>query len=536
MGVAPRPIVPPTEDVSRLREHVLRVLNDHHFAFGDGRRFGMKADGSTDNTNAFQSALDEAAGIAPVLIYPGASYYKLVGRVTAPANTMIVLIGGAELRWTATTANGSNFLGAATRPGIEVTGDKFTLTGQGKLTGPSAASYVANEVAIFSKGTSSLVRRTQFWIEGEVEIHNWGYGGVLGQFLDDTDVSGALVHDCGYLGIMFLSSGHGSVQRCHVHTITPGTDGNAYGISLTHDSTDYDLDDHVDGTIDTNGRLAVNPFCNDWDISANVVHDVVLWTGIDAHGGYELTVHDNAVYNCRHGILLGGGSGDAANYGGEAKCVRDNFITTRKRDGTATGVTATDRYGIIVNGGTTVRSRDCHVLANVVEGYGDAVVSSYPIEATFVDAAQIRGNVIRDWRGKAIYTAQGNGIIADNIIEGVNSATNSACVMLDTGSTVWNVHDNKHKPRTGTAAAEGLRVTAGVSAQNVHDNDFSAATTPYAGDRTLMGGLSLAGTYTNANRPAANTFPAGSMIWNSDDVAPNFSDGANWFDAAGGAT
>lgn len=42
--------------------------------------------------------------------------------------------------------------------------------------------------------------------------------------------------------------------------------------------------------------------------------------------------------------------------------------------------------------------------------------------------------------------------------------------------------------------------------------------------------------YSNATRPAANTFTAGMMIWNTDDNAPNFSDGTDWRDAAGNIT
>ena len=42
--------------------------------------------------------------------------------------------------------------------------------------------------------------------------------------------------------------------------------------------------------------------------------------------------------------------------------------------------------------------------------------------------------------------------------------------------------------------------------------------------------------YTNLTRPAANTLPAGSSIWNTDDNAPNFSDGTVWRDAMGTQT
>ena len=42
--------------------------------------------------------------------------------------------------------------------------------------------------------------------------------------------------------------------------------------------------------------------------------------------------------------------------------------------------------------------------------------------------------------------------------------------------------------------------------------------------------------YTDATRPAATTFLAGTRIWNSDDSAYNYSDGTNWVDAMGGLT
>jgi len=42
--------------------------------------------------------------------------------------------------------------------------------------------------------------------------------------------------------------------------------------------------------------------------------------------------------------------------------------------------------------------------------------------------------------------------------------------------------------------------------------------------------------YTDANRPVATTVPAGAVVWNTDDNAPNYSDGTNWRTAAGATT
>jgi hypothetical protein len=41
---------------------------------------------------------------------------------------------------------------------------------------------------------------------------------------------------------------------------------------------------------------------------------------------------------------------------------------------------------------------------------------------------------------------------------------------------------------------------------------------------------------TNLSRPPASEYPAGTSVWNSDDAAPNFSDGTDWRDAAGNLT
>lgn len=42
--------------------------------------------------------------------------------------------------------------------------------------------------------------------------------------------------------------------------------------------------------------------------------------------------------------------------------------------------------------------------------------------------------------------------------------------------------------------------------------------------------------FTDGTRPAASSVKVGTTIWNSDDNAPNFSDGTNWRDAAGSVT
>jgi hypothetical protein len=42
--------------------------------------------------------------------------------------------------------------------------------------------------------------------------------------------------------------------------------------------------------------------------------------------------------------------------------------------------------------------------------------------------------------------------------------------------------------------------------------------------------------YTNSSRPAASGITAGTAIWNTDDDAPQWSDGTNWRDGMGNIT
>jgi hypothetical protein len=228
---------------------------------GDLRRYGGSGDnGTTDNTTPLQSAISANAGAGFVYVPNMGGYFKITARVTAPANTHIVLEEGAELRWTATTANGTNFLGTATRPGIEVQGDNFLIEGRGKITGPATAAagsgaggggvtaLVINEFGILRVGASAASRGTGMVIR-DVEISLWGQGGWATQYMQDLQMVGANVHDVGYQGMVHLSGQHILVHRNKVYGIAPGTAGNAYGMTFSHDSTNYNNDPLVGAPI-----------------------------------------------------------------------------------------------------------------------------------------------------------------------------------------------------------------------------------------------------------------------------------------------
>lgn len=462
---------------------------------GDSRRQAITNDSSTDYTSAFQAVLSAAAGAVPVHVYKtqASGYIKLTGRVTAPANTHIVLHDGVELRWTATTATGSTILGAASRPGIEVTGNNFLLEGPGKLTGPTTGSVVTNEVAVMMKGSNTSTRLTGFHVRGDIEISSWGSYGTLCQFVDHATVEWNKIHDIGYCGAQFLSCTHWSAVFNEVNSITPGIAGDAYGISGSHDSTNYSSDSEV---LAGRQRTAANPFCIDGHADFNTVYDVPSWRGVDFHGGFECTANFNHIYNTKYPIGLCSGSGSAAGYAGENNQVIGNTMTSKRVDGSATTVASLDGVAIVLNGGATVKHTSIVCFGNTIDGYGLNSAESFSISATNTRGAYIAGNRFTNWQRRAIYANEGDGHIVDNHFGAVANASNSRCIWIDGGTYGWNIKDNRHETYGGTAAAEGMRLTAGTPRCVIGDNDLEQATTPYVNAegaqaqlRRLHGGL-----------------------------------------------
>ena len=445
---------------------------DYGYKPGDVRRYGFNGDsGTTDNTSAFQAALTANAGYCPVVVPNMGGYAKLTGRVTAPANTTITLENNAELRWTATSATGSTLLGTATRPGIEVTGDNFIINGKGIISGPSVAAYVSCEIGIFAKGTSTTARKTGFTIGGEVEIKNWGYAGWTCQFVNSINASGFHTHSCGHAGWFAFSCSHGEVYSFESGDITPGTGGNAYGFSCSHDSTGYNTDPNI-----ATPRLVANPFCIDFKVHDFTVYDVPLWTGADGHGGHEVEFYNFHVYNCRGGAHLASGSGDALNYGGDNTKIYNFHITTKRRDGSATTISAVDRNGIVLNGGTSRSAVSAMCFNGTVDGYGDAINSSHVIQALWCDDVKIHDITMTNWKGYGVYTAGSSGDVDRIRFGNPADAANTRCLSFDTTTKVMNSSGCVHRVQSGAVAGEGIRNASG-NPRGLHiGNDLGSAT------------------------------------------------------------
>lgn len=150
---------------------------------------------------------------------------------------------------------------------------------------------------------------------------------------------------------------------------------------------------------------------------------------------------------------------------------------------------------------------------------------------------------------------------------GGETAFSSARASADTGGCAWSLNKARGTQASPAIVVDGDTVGSitwaahhgsgwanpGVNIRGVVDDaSVSAGVTPEQKLEILNGAVVTAtfrptnyfkvgkgiehAVFTNAGRPAASGLEAGTEIWNSDDNAPNYSDGTNWRDAAGNTT
>ena len=424
--------------------------------------YGAKGDDSTDNTAAIQAAIN-ALTSGGTLYFPTGTYRS--GALTVGnANITFEMADNAVLKFP--------ILGSGVTA-ITVNANNFGITG-GKLQGPAPSVYVMNERGIYMAGTSTSVRKSGLELRN-VEITQFGRAGVSCKFVDNILLTECYIHYCGYAGAEFLSCNNGVATKNRILNITPGTTGNMYGITLTHDSTGYNTDPNA-GT-----KLAANPFCWNWYVGQNYVA-YNAWEPIDSHGGYEITIDSNHVYASYGGIAVSSSSGDAAGYAGYDNAVINNIVDARNPDGTTSGY-ENDNYGINLNGGSTLNHKNVVCTGNIVTGHGIlGNTNSGAIQAVFVQNANISNNIVQKWGGSCIIgTASSSMVISGNTfleLGGVAAGAENA-IMIETTSALGNtftITNNSMQANGGTAGLVGVRAPQLTTLPYFAGNDFAAAT------------------------------------------------------------
>lgn len=424
--------------------------------------FGAIGDNSAINTTAIQACIDSLTN-GGIIVFPSGTFVS--GALTVGnSNITFDLSSGATLKFST--------LGAGVTA-ITVNANNFAITG-GKLQGPAASAYVANEIGLKMIGTSTSVRKSGLELRN-VEITQFGAHGVYCQFVDNILLTECYIYYCGYSGASFLSCNNGIATDNKILNITPGTSGNMYGISLTHDSTDYSSDPNA-GT-----KQATNPFCWNWYVGQNYVA-YNAWEPIDCHGGYEITIDGNHVYASYGGIACSSSSGDAAGYAGYDNAVINNIVDARNPDGTASGY-ENDNYGINLNGGSTLNHKNVVCTNNIVVGHGIlGNTNSGSIQAVLVQNANISGNIVQKWGGSCIIGTGSSSLLIDNntFLElGGAAAGAENAIMIEVTSALGNtitITNNNMQANGGTAGVTGVRAEQLTTLPYFAGNDFAAAT------------------------------------------------------------
>lgn len=356
--------------------------------------FGAVGDGVADDTLAIQAAIDSLT--TGGVLYFSKGTYKLTGLAVAVDD--IELTGNATLTFPV--------LGASA--GITVTSNNFSVTGQLKFTGPLDDVYVANEIAIQINGTSAVNRGTGVYISG-CEFSGFGGYSIQATFMDNIVVERCYSHNIGGAGYTFFSCNDGKFLHNKIVSVALNNGGNAYGISLTHDSTLWP------------GDMTTSPYCRDWLVDGNWIEDI-NWEAIDTHGCERITVVNNRIYNTYGGIAVTTSSNNAIGYAGESNIIAHNLIDARNPDGTLSGRENVN-YGITVNGGIITQNDGVAITGNILKYQGTINNgNSGAIQATYTRNLALTGNVIEHWGGNGINL----NFSDDALVNGNNIASHAA--------------------------------------------------------------------------------------------------------------
>ena len=240
------------------------------------REFGVVGNGTTDDTAAWNDALDTVPA-GSVFTCPEGDRYRLTG----PLNLA-----------KAVTIEGGEFLPHTTGRGLNITASDVTIRGS-KFTASSAANPDASHQIIAAVGTSSTpLRRVTV---DKVIIDKSRYHGIWLEWCEDVKVTGTSITDFQYGAVMLISVTRGEVSGCIIRNgLQEGSLVNAYGIAAT------DLVNTVAGR------------SRDILITHNVVDNIPNWEGIDTHGGERITITDNIITRCRDGIAAVAGNSSRA--------------------------------------------------------------------------------------------------------------------------------------------------------------------------------------------------------------------------------
>lgn len=361
----------------------------HDWVNAKNSAYGAIGDNDNDDTVELQAAL--TAGVNNTVILPKGTY-KVSDPITMATNTTLLAYGAKIIN----TSAAETILQVNT--GCKVLGLEIEGSGNGSYDDLGRAIAITGVVGTYK---SDILIQDCF-------IHDVAGYGIRADFAERVRVIGGRVEDIGYAGIMGLSVTDMTIDGAHVKNLTPGTAGNAYGISLTRTSSST--------------NLATFPRSKNSKIINCTVENNTLWEGIDTHAGEEILIQGNTLKNCKTGIAV---VRSALVAGTDGHAPRNVRVIGNHIEGIATapGISVTGATGVL---GTPLEYAPGIVIqGNTLYNCGEAGNTlSGAIYLTDTKGAIVSGNYLRA-----------------SLVAGINFYTDNKDFSA-TGNTIIDVWDN----------------------------------------------------------------------------------------------
>lgn len=170
---------------------------------------------------------------------------------------------------------------------------------------------------------------------------------------------------------------------------------------------------------------------------------------------------------------------------------------------------------------------------------GGLAASDYAL----LQAQVIAGSVDFEWSSDPEYLTPGltvNGPIPGPhpIVGPDHTATGltTGHVLRATAPTVFAFGQAQHADLGGVGANDHHNQSHVLSGGDHTESGLTAGHVLRATSATAFGWAAPVGVFDNTTRPDPTTVLVGTMIFNTDDGAPNWSNGTNWVDASGNLT
>ena len=431
----------PTTVQSKLRETV-SVLD-----------FGAVGNGATNDTTAIQNCLTASAG--KQVIFPSGLTYKVTSALTVGANTTLSLYGATV---SATTASFSLFnLGS----GCSVLG--------GNIVGPGNATYSAGSKGISCVGTRNAPAAPTYIIGPKIEnvtITEMGEYGIYLQYCDTASVKNCSIDGVGYTGIGMLSCKNCVIDSNYINDVYPGVSSNCYGVFMTQQTT-------------AGSTITSDPSTVNCKVTNNHISNIPTWHGIDTHGGRNIVISGNTIYNCAYGVYLTYAIVPDGTFYSANNCVVSSNVIDTQLNGS--GIHVVGAY----NGATLYEAaKNNIVIANNIKNSG--IDNSALTGGIFINGTELlicSNNVIDSCSRNGVYIYSDNllfSIIGNSIKDPFSNVSASvACVNQATSNNTGFIEGNnfiRSNASLGTYVA-----TSSIRFVNTTDVDISVGKNSYLG-------------------------------------------------------